>query len=159
MVQLRRNRSGRHRGYGRVTPPSSHPANPLRNQLTSIMPYKAKVPCRHKGCPELVDAGFCSDHAKEQAPRRDTRPSAWQRGYDQKWRSFRLKYIQQMLKDQVTCTHCKKPFIHTKEIELDHVVPLNIAPERKYDKSNIQPLCKRCHMNKTRKDQRKYEDA
>lgn len=36
--------------------------------------------------------------------------------------------------------------------EVDHIVPLRQAPERKYDLANLQPLCRSCHSTKTGRD-------
>ena len=32
--------------------------------------------------------------------------------------------------------------------EVDHVIPVRLAPDRLFDKDNLQPLCVRCHSHK-----------
>lgn len=48
------------------------------------MPYRPKTPCRHPGCPELVEAGrlYCEKHLPLHPE--VTRPAA-KRGYNRRW--------------------------------------------------------------------------
>ena len=52
------------------------------------MPTKPKTPCKHPGCPELVEAGrkYCDKH-KPLHPEEIRSPS--ERGYDSRWRKAR----------------------------------------------------------------------
>lgn len=117
------------------------------------MPSKAKQPCKHQGCPKLVDSGYCDDHT---IARPDYRKSAHARGYDHKWRRFRKLMIHAAIKHHIHCKHCGYAFTSTSEIEIDHIVPLHISPGLKYEHTNLQPLCRSCHAKKTHEDTTKY---
>lgn len=69
----------------------------------------------------------------------DNRPSAARRGYDRKWRLFRAQY----LREHPTCKRCGQP-----ATEVDHIIRLRVAPHRKFDRTNLQALCKSCHSRK-----------
>lgn len=38
-------------------------------------------------------------------------------------------------------------------VEVDHITPLRVAPQRKYDLTNLQGLCKSHHSRKTAAEQ------
>ena len=75
----------------------------------------------------------------------DNRPSAAMRGYDRQWRKLRAHLLRHPVK-------CSERRCFEQATELDHVVPIRIAPERRLDTSNLRPLCKSCHSKKTRAD-------
>lgn len=77
--------------------------------------------------------------------RKDTRPSAAQRGYDQKW----AKVAQRYLATHPMCVHCAAEGKMRKAVEVDHIVSLRQNHALKYDLDNLQALCKRCHSRKT----------
>lgn len=74
-----------------------------------------------------------------------TRAKSNERGYDSAWRRFRLVF----LKHEPLCRHCKQRGEIRSATEVDHIVPLSVAPHRKFDTDNLQPLCKSCHSIKT----------
>lgn len=39
--------------------------------------------------------------------------------------------------------------------EVDHIIPRRRAPEREYDMTNLQSLCRGCHSRKTIEDMRR----
>ena len=41
-------------------------------------------------------------------------------------------------------------------IQIDHKLPLRVALELAYERSNLQGLCGRCHAKKTHEDLRRY---
>jgi 5-methylcytosine-specific restriction enzyme A len=45
--------------------------------------------------------------------------------------------------------HCQSRNRITVATDVDHIVQLRVAPERKYDETNLQALCKPCHSTKT----------
>lgn len=57
------------------------------------MPFKPKVPCRHPGCPELVEPGrlYCEKHLPLHPE--VTRPAA-KRGYNRRWQKVSKAYLQ-----------------------------------------------------------------
>ena len=86
------------------------------------MPYKPKVPCRHPGCAELVEAGqkYCEEHKRMHS---EEIRSAAARGYNSRWRRESKKFLQ--------------------------LVPHRGDQKLFWDKSNWQALCKKCHDRKT----------
>lgn len=65
--------------------------------------------------------------------------------YDHAWRKLRDAHIQA----NPICKHCIAEGILTPATEVDHIVPVKIAPERRLDPTNLQSLCKPCHSRKT----------
>ncbi|NIT55854.1 MAG: HNH endonuclease, partial [Aliifodinibius sp.] len=98
---------------------------------------KPKRPCRHYGCPNLVDKGFCPEHAKKHNREYDRqRGTAHERGYDADWQKFREYY----LRKHPVCKMCKRAatLIH-------HKTPLSQGGN-KYDNNNLMSLCTSCHV-------------
>jgi 5-methylcytosine-specific restriction protein A len=88
-----------------------------------------------------VGDGRCIKH-KAQIER--GRGSAAARGYDARWRAFRADY----LRDHPLCINNHDGRIVPATV-VDHIITLRLAPHRKYEKANLQALCKRCHDVKT----------
>ena len=59
------------------------------------MPYKPKVPCRHPGCPELVESGrlYCEKHLSLHS--KVTMPAA-KRGYNRKCLLKRARFLNEL---------------------------------------------------------------
>lgn len=69
------------------------------------------------------------------------RPSRLDRGYDYRWR----KLSKQLREIHPFCKQCGA----TKDLTVDHIVPLvDLAPELRYEISNLQVLCRRCNSSK-----------
>ncbi len=47
------------------------------------------------------------------------------------------------------CAECQRHGIVKKSAELDHIIPVHKAPQRFYDKTNWQALCRDCHILKS----------
>lgn len=111
------------------------------------MPTKPKVPCKHPGCPELVPSGtkYCERH-KPMHP--EEVRSAASRGYDSAWR----KASRQFLQVHPLCEECKKQGRYVKAAVVDHIVPHRGDQKLFWDRCNWQALCKRCHDQKTRRE-------
>lgn len=60
------------------------------------------------------------------------------------WKRLRL-FVK--TRDNYRCTKCGKSGI----LEVDHKTPVKYGGA-KYDVSNLQTLCKRCHLDKTRSE-------
>lgn len=73
------------------------------------------------------------------------RASAASRGYDAAWRRLRKRQLQL----EPVCRSCKRDGLLTPATEVDHVVPIADAPDRRLDASNLQSLCHSCHSTKT----------
>ena len=108
------------------------------------MPHKPKVPCKHPGCPELVPSGqkYCPEHKKLHP---EEIRSATARGYNSRWR----KESKQFLRLHPLCAECFRNGKATPATVVNHIIPHRGAQELFWDRSNWQPLCKRCHDHKT----------
>lgn len=112
------------------------------------MPSAALRPCTHPGCGALaVSRGAkCARHqGVAQAELDARRGTAASRGYNGAWRRFREAYLGR----HPLCVACHANSRITLARDVDHIVPLRVAPERKYDESNLQALCQPCHAAKT----------
>lgn len=67
--------------------------------------------------------------------------------YPKEWYRLRVKF----LKAHPKCAKCG-----AKGQNVDHVVPVSVAPERVLDWYNLQTLCWPCHKLKTRTEQPGY---
>ncbi len=112
------------------------------------MPSAARRPCTHPGCGALaVSRGSkCERHqGVAQAELDARRGSSASRGYNGAWRRFRAGYLSR----HPLCVHCAARHQITVATDVDHIVPLRLAPDRKYDETNLQALCAPCHAVKT----------
>jgi 5-methylcytosine-specific restriction protein A len=82
--------------------------------------------------------------------RRESRPSAKERGYDDDWRALRKLH----LAEEPNCRMCARLGKETAARMVDHIEPVSDAPHRRLDPSNLQSLCWPHHNSKTQKDQR-----
>lgn len=110
------------------------------------MPYKSKMPFRHPGCPELVEAEqkYCEKH-KGLHPEEVQYASA--RGYGSRWQKARKRYLQA----HPLCEECKKSSRYVEAPDVDHIVPHRGDPKLFWDQSNWQALCNSCYSKKTGK--------
>jgi 5-methylcytosine-specific restriction protein A len=90
-----------------------------------------------------TNAGRVEQFRKEQAGYRP-RPSALARGYDRDW--FKLRA--EVLREEPNCRHCALAAKTTRATVVDHIEPIRIAPERRLDRDNLQPLCRACDDRK-----------
>ena len=65
--------------------------------------------------------------------------------YDGVWRKLRRIHLDK----HPLCLHCEAEGKLTEASEVDHVVPVKIAPQRRLDPTNLQSLCKSHHSQKT----------
>lgn len=72
------------------------------------------------------------------------RPSRQARGYDRAWEKLRKL----VLRDMPYCCRCGKP-----ATVVDHIKPISEAPELRLERSNLRPMCARCHNQRTALDQ------
>ena len=108
------------------------------------MPKRPQRPCRYPGCPNLCERGvYCQEHSTESSER--LRGSAAERGYDVKWRRARKRFLQR----HPLCAGCLSRGVLTPATVVDHIVPHRGDPKLFWDETNWQPLCKRCHDQKT----------
>lgn len=121
------------------------------------MPFKQKRPCSHPGCPELVtDGRYCPTH--EQQHRRaddERRGSSAARGYGKRWRLLRARYLAQ----HPNCAECDRQGKLTPAEVVDHITPHRGDQNLLYDPDNLQSLCKRCHDEKTAREDGGFGNA
>jgi 5-methylcytosine-specific restriction endonuclease McrA len=103
------------------------------------MPIAPSARCR--GCHRLQDRpGLCSAC-------RAGDPGRGKRIYNSKaWALLR----DQVLSEEPVCRHCRRGGF----LEVDHIVPVLVAPRLALVRSNLQALCPPCHATKTRNESR-----
>lgn len=109
------------------------------------MPTRPQRPCRYPRCPELVDSGYCANHAELDKRADRWRGSAASRGYDANWRRFRIAY----LRKHPLCVDCLAQQRVMAATEPHHVQKVRDRPDLMYDERNLMPLCKPCHQVRT----------
>jgi 5-methylcytosine-specific restriction enzyme A len=116
----------------------------LKNKWVILMPNKPKTQCKHIGCPELVlvGEGYCAKHKKQ---REKQRGNSTQRGYDARWRRYRIMFLH----EHPLCVECLKKDRITASTVVDHIVPHKGNYNLFWDETNHQALCKECHDYKT----------
>lgn len=60
-----------------------------------------------------------------------------------RWQVLRHQILE---RDGWKCRCCGE----RRRLEIDHIQPVRLAPERAFDPSNLQALCGPCHTRKTR---------
>lgn len=105
------------------------------------MPRRSKSPCSAPGCSVLTRNGRCPKHRNYT----DTRKPPQKRGYDHRWRRLRTAYA----RAHPVCQIREKCDGDPVE-EVDHIIPITEAPEKRLDWENLQSACRRCHNWKTR---------
>ena len=71
----------------------------------------------------------------------------WWRGYGllgaaraSDWASWRKQHIKTL------CDGCGKKAVFLKPLELHHLEPFHLAPQREKDPTNVATVCRRCHQ-------------
>lgn len=109
------------------------------------MPWSARRPCRHLGCPKISIRGklYCEDHAYMEGDR--MRGTAAARGYDGEWRKARKSF----LAEHPLCAECFKGGRLEPATVVDHIIPHRGDKRIFWDRSNWQGLCETHHNRKT----------
>ena len=107
------------------------------------MPFHAPYIC---GCGKKVPHGVkceCAIKRKRDYDRHydARRPTASQRGYTDKWRAASKAFLAEP--GHQTCVSCGKP-----ATMVDHRIPAKGDMALFWDKSNWQPMCRRCNLSK-----------
>lgn len=71
------------------------------------------------------------------------------------WRKLR-DYV---IKNEPLCRECLKQGRVRPATLVDHIKSIEEFPDLALDEDNLQPLCEKCHRDKTRRDHSKYSDA
>ena len=83
---------------------------------------------------------------KKEADKR--RPNAHRRGYNRRWRAYRLAFLQR----HPLCTTCEGQGRVTAADCVDHIEPHKGDQEKFWDAKNHQALCTPCHNSKTARE-------
>jgi len=132
------------------------------------MPERHAQACRVLGCAQVAP---CPQHGHAVARARSdqARGSAARRGYDRHWRAFAARYFAHLYVLRVPRAglcggrHPSAPetadsvCMATGRMELatllDHIIPITgKADRRRFDLSNLQGLCDRCHNQKRQRE-------
>lgn len=108
------------------------------------MPLSPPHACPHPGCPALVPYGtsHCPVHTKAEGKAdRARRGSAAERGYDARWRAYRLEF----LAANPLCVLCLLEKLVTPATVVDHIVDHKGDEALFWDPKNHQAVCKPCH--------------
>jgi 5-methylcytosine-specific restriction protein A len=113
------------------------------------MPIAANKPCGVRGCPELVDSGYCKIHrvAAHEADRLH-RGSSSSRGYDHDWQRVRLQALK---RDRHLCTDCADNGRVTPAKDVHHLANIAEHPGLRLAIQNLKSLCRECHSAYTRR--------
>lgn len=110
------------------------------------MPSRPKTPCRHPGCPALVDDRYCEAHAPQHMWGGRDKRSAHRRGYGVQHRRMRAL----VLLEEPLCRECLKVGGVSASVIADHIKPK--AEGGSDDRSNYQGLCQGCSDVKTARE-------
>jgi 5-methylcytosine-specific restriction endonuclease McrA len=114
----------------------------------AVMPFSPLGACRFPRCSRRGShRGYCAEHAKQ---RERARGSAAARGYDAAWRKVRAE----QLKAHPWCVECG-----LEATDVDHIVSVRQAPERRLDRTNLRSLCHRHHSQRTAIEQSHWDAA
>lgn len=105
------------------------------------MPRKPKKPCKHPGCPKLVEGMYCEEHENgaNRSYEKYGRDKAVRRRYGRAWKRIRDSYV----KTHPFCEQCFEKGIIVPVDEVHHKKPLSEGGS--HDRSNLISLCKSCH--------------
>ena len=112
------------------------------------MAQKSFRNCNYPGCSKLTKNTYCEEHEGEVKKKRGKRESSSRRGYNYQWQKEREKFLRR----NPLCTECMKENKITPAKIVDHIVPHKGDMKLFWDRSNWQPLCKRCHDSKTARE-------
>ena len=88
-------------------------------------------------------------------PAPDGRKSAAKRGYGRRWRKASQAFLDcHVARDygHPLCVWCKQEGRIVRATVVDHIVPHRGDRKRFWDRTNWQPMCKRCHDAKTARE-------
>ena len=113
------------------------------------MAYKPLRPCRHPGCRELVQSGYCDRHKPKSAPRGES--EQWHDLYNLPIWKYNLR-PQQLLREPFCRVCWQERRERVTATEVDHIVPHRGRMELFVDERNLQSLCHNCHSAKTMRE-------
>lgn len=112
------------------------------------MANKPLRPCRHPGCPELTQEGWCPAHKPKPAARRES--AAWHSWYNLPIWKDALRPAQ--LLREPFCRECARLGTRTWATDVDHIRDHKGDWSLFTDPSNLESLCHSCHSRKTARE-------
>lgn len=115
--------------------------------------------CNASGCTELVPVGrggMCDKHRKATNKLREQMDGTRsERGYDKTWFKLRAVILQRdpICKIRIACAHEPVGRLST---QVDHIVPIRVAPHLRLAVSNLQGCCGACNLAKRDEDLKKW---
>ncbi|MCV3766478.1 HNH endonuclease [Rhizobium sp. TRM95796] len=106
-------------------------------------------------CGQTVPAGErCQCQRKQDRERNrrhdQNRLNSRDRGYDRDWEELRRYFLGKY----PHCRMCAAMGKTTPATVADHIIPIRLAPDRRLDPSNLQPLCAFHHNSVKQKQER-----
>ena len=99
--------------------------------------------CTHPGCNVLVHGARCVKHTKHRGKRMEKRSDPFYSSAA--WRRTRAWVLQA----EPLCRICSSKNRTTLANVVDHIIPRKDRPDLQFSGDNLQPLCERCHNQKT----------
>lgn len=115
------------------------------------MPTKPLKQCANSNCNNLSDQNYCIEHRKEaDSLYIQHRTASGRSVYDTQWKLLSKSYIT-LHPLCVVCGEIAK--------DVDHIIPVRIAPEKMYDVSNLQSMCHKCHSKKSKEEKQARDNT
>lgn len=106
--------------------------------------------CRNRAAKK----GLCADcYAERQRDYEKNRPSAYERGYDDTWRPFAIKFLIEHPYCECDDHKDRPDWQRPLSTDVDHIDGLGPLGPRGYDKTNLRALAHACHSRRTAADQ------
>lgn len=114
-----------------------------------------KKGCAFPGCCAWASGGsaYCATHLSAKRQQRGTRQ---QQGYGQSWLNLRPVILARDPLCKIG-VRCRLLPIHKRvSTQVDHIIPIRVAPERRLDETNLQGCCAACNSWKRSEDERRW---
>jgi len=103
-----------------------------------------------------IAAANAAERITERNARHDRiRGSARERGYSSTWD----KLSKQNLAENPLCVKCLEIGLTVAATVTDHIIPIDVAPEKKFDKDNLMSLCTSCNTLKGKTTDKAIREA
>lgn len=112
------------------------------------MPKRPARPCRERGCNQTTTdrSGYCKQHVGDHKWKNRIQGTTSSRGYGWRWQQLR----QAKLAREPLCRVCSQNGRTTLATEVDHIKPKSSGGTDQW--SNLQPICRECHAQKTARE-------
>jgi 5-methylcytosine-specific restriction protein A len=115
------------------------------------VPQRPKRPCKHHGCPALVQSGYCEKHKQNTRQYNKYRGSAASRGYGYRWQQYTKVFLREH--PLCECEECLEQGRVLPATDVDHRIPVSGSADPLFwDPNNHQALAHECHSRKTARE-------